>query len=94
MKKWIKKIITGSTLWLYANLALADSGGGAITGAIQWLITFVGGPFGGGIATVVIMGAGIALWMNKIEKETFVKILIGGGLIFGAAAISGHIWHS
>lgn len=87
--KIIKKIMATAILSTFATFAFADSsGGGSITNAIQWLIGFVGGPFGAGIATLSIMGCGIALWMNKLEKETFIKVLIGGGLVFGAAALA------
>lgn len=87
INKLMKKGLMLTTFTGYGTLALADSGGSSITSALQWLIDFVGGPFGAAIATLSIMTCGVLLWMNKLEKETFVKVLVGGGIVFGAAAI-------
>jgi type IV secretory pathway VirB2 component (pilin) len=95
IKKTVEKGVGLVGLLAYSTFALADPGGGdSITDGLQWWISFLGGKFGASILTIAIIASGIALLIDKISKETFIKILVGGGLIFGASAMVSAIWHT
>ena len=72
------------------NSAYAAGGGGltSLTSMVTKLTTFISGPFGVAILTLVIMGAGLGAYFGSLEMKTVGKIALGSALIFGAANIA------
>jgi type IV secretory pathway VirB2 component (pilin) len=58
------------------------------TNMVTKFTTFITGGFGVTILTLVIMGAGLMAFFNKLDVSWVARIVIGSVLIFGAASIA------
>ena len=77
----------GVFLSLFPVLALAD-----VTDSLNNLLSYLTGDLGKTVAMLAIVGAGYACFkMHKVEKSTFLYIVIGIGIIFGAKTLLGMI---
>lgn len=75
---------------LYGALVLlpATSHATGIQSVLDKAAVYLSGPLARSVGIIAIIGAGyLCLFQHKFPKEQFVWILVGLGIIFGAAAL-------
>ena len=81
--KWVGMSLYGVFLSIFPALALAD-----VSDSLNNLLSYLTGDLGKTVAMLAIVGFGYACFkMHKVEKSTFLYIVVGIGIIFGAKTL-------
>jgi type IV secretion system protein VirB2 len=97
MKQLIKRRIRNTNFWLASLLAMpvpcfASSGVTPET-IVQNIIDYLTGDLARVVGVIVVVGAGyMYLETQQIQKKTFVRIVIGMGLILGGPTLADLWW--
>ena len=69
-----------------------DSHATSVETVLNRAATFLGGPLAKSVGVVVLIGAGyLCLVQQKFPKEQLAMVLVGLGIIFGAASLYGSL---
>ena len=81
--QWVGMSLYGVFLSIFPALALAD-----VSDSLNNLLSYLTGDLGKTVAMLAIVGFGYACFkMHKVEKSTFLYIVVGIGIIFGAKTL-------
>jgi type IV secretory pathway VirB2 component (pilin) len=86
LRKWLS-IIVMPVLLCIPNIVFATGGDSPVSEGLQYFLDAMLGTTGITIATVAIIGMGVACYFHVFEWLRFIQTVIGISIVFGAPAI-------